>query len=158
MRGSPLKRRRPIGLVKPLLAVLVAAGLGGCFTTQTRIHGHLISEAMLGQVPVGASQEQVLLALGTPSTTSTVAETGEAYYYISQKTQAPARFMNAQVVDQRVVAVYFDKSKRVAQVANYGLQDGKVFDFIARKTPTAGREVSLIGQLLQGLGRPSIGL
>lgn len=144
---------RRSGFVVIALASLV---LAGCFT-QTRVHGHLVSETMLAQVPVGASQDQVVLALGTPSTTSTVPDTGEAYYYVSQKTEAPARFMTPRVVDQRVVAVYFDKDKRVTQVANYGLQDGKVFDFVARKTPTGGREVSFVGQLLQGLGRPTFG-
>ena len=38
-------------------------------------------------------------------------------------------FMPREVIDQRVVAVYFDKSRRRA-LANYGIQDGRVFDFV----------------------------
>jgi len=149
-----------LALARPLLAVLLAgAGLTGCLNpaAQTKVHGHLISETMLQQVPVGSSQDQVLLALGTPSTTSAIAGSGDAYYYISQKSEAAAAFMSPRIVDQRVVAVYFDANRRVAQVSNYGLKDGKVFDFVARKTPTGGRENNFIGQLLEGVGRPSFG-
>ena len=45
--------------------------------------------------------------LGTPSTVATVS--GEAFYYISQRSERPIGFMPQQVVDQRVVAIYFDK-------------------------------------------------
>lgn len=138
--------------------VLLSSGLAGCFATQTRVHGHLISDTMLQQVPIGASQDQVQLVLGTPSTTSTVPESGDSYYYISQKTEAAAAFMTPRVVDQRVVAIYFDRSRRVTKVANYGLKDGTVFDFVSNKTPTGGREVSFVGQLLQGVVRPTMGL
>ena len=49
-------------------------------------------------------------------------------------------FMPAQTTDQHVLAVYFDKSGKVERVANYGMQDGKVFDYVSRTTPTGGQE------------------
>jgi outer membrane protein assembly factor BamE (lipoprotein component of BamABCDE complex) len=52
--------------------------------------------------------------------------------------------MPQKIVDQRVVAVYFDKNRRVERLANYGMQDGKIFDFISRTTPTAGQELSYL--------------
>ena len=48
-------------------------------------------------------------------------------------------FLPQKVIDQRVVAVYFDKDRRVQRLANYGLKDGKVFDFVSRTTPSGGR-------------------
>ena len=45
--------------------------------------------AAIDQVPVGSSREQVLLALGTPSTTATF--DNEVFYYISQTRVAPRR-------------------------------------------------------------------
>jgi outer membrane protein assembly factor BamE (lipoprotein component of BamABCDE complex) len=54
------------------------------------------------------------------------------------------------VVDQRVTAVYFNQNLRVERVAVYGLQDGKIFDFISRTTPSGGSELSFIGQLFRG--------
>ena len=59
------------------------------------------------------------------------------FYYISQRAERPVAFMNQQVIDQRVIAIYFDKNRQVQRLANYGLQDGKIFDFISRTTPTA---------------------
>ncbi len=129
---------------------LSALPLAGCMTGQTIHHGFLINEAQLQQVPVGASQDQVILALGTPSTTSAVPETGQVFYYISQTAQTPVRFMRPRVVDQKVVAVYFDKGKRVTRLAQYGLKDGRVFDFISRTTPTGGREMTFLTQLMKG--------
>ena len=60
--------------------------------------------------------------------------------------------MPHEVVDQRVVAVYFDKDRRVERLANYGLKDGKVFDFVSQTTPTGGQELSYLAQHLQELG------
>ena len=57
-------------------------------------------------------------------------------------------------VEQRMLAVYFDKDGKVSSVANYGLQDGKVFDFISRTTPTGGKDLTFLGQLLRAPARP----
>jgi outer membrane protein assembly factor BamE (lipoprotein component of BamABCDE complex) len=123
-------------------AILLILGtpLAGCFT-QTYQHGYVLADGALEQIPLGATQEQVLIVLGTPSTVATVS--GEVFYYISQRGEQTA-FMPQKIVDQRVVAVYFDKNRRVERLANYGMQDGKIFDFISRTTPTAGQELSYL--------------
>jgi outer membrane protein assembly factor BamE (lipoprotein component of BamABCDE complex) len=130
------------GLVRVLAAlVLLALPLGGCFT-ETYQKGYVIPEGALEQIPIGASQEQVLIVLGTPSTVATVS--GEAFYYISQRAERRVAFLSQDVVDQRVVAVYFDKNRRVERLANYGLKDGKLFDYVSRTTPTSGREINYL--------------
>jgi outer membrane protein assembly factor BamE (lipoprotein component of BamABCDE complex) len=40
---------------------------------------------------------------------------------------------------------------KVERVAIYGLQDGKVFDFISRTTPSGGGEQAFLGQMFKGL-------
>jgi outer membrane protein assembly factor BamE (lipoprotein component of BamABCDE complex) len=139
-------------------ALLSSAFVAGCSTgielptsgiTTTYNRGYVLDENALQQVPIGSSQEQVLLVLGTPSTVATVS--GEAFYYISQRTQQTA-FMRPQVVDQRVLVVYFSPDRRVTRIANYGLQDGKVFDFISRTTVAGGADISLVGNLLRNVG------
>jgi outer membrane protein assembly factor BamE (lipoprotein component of BamABCDE complex) len=129
------------------LASLVILGmpLGGCLT-QTYQHGYVIADGALEQIPLGATQEQVLIVLGTPSTVATIS--GEVFYYISQRAEQTA-FLPQKVVDQRVVAVYFDKNRRVQRLANYGLHDGKVFDFVSRTTPTAGQELSYLNYIFR---------
>ena len=133
---------------RALAALLVlGAPLGGCFT-QTYQRGYVLADGALDQIPLGATQEQVLIVLGTPSTVATVS--GEVFYYISQRSEQTA-FLPQKVVDQRVVAVYFDKNRRVQRLANYGMQDGKIFDFVSRTTPSAGRELNYLQAILQGL-------
>jgi outer membrane protein assembly factor BamE (lipoprotein component of BamABCDE complex) len=141
---------------KAAMAVAAVALLAGCNAaatlrpTETLTQGYVIDEQAIELVPVGSSREQVLLALGSPSTTATF-DSDEVFYYISQKRVRPVAFMNPRLVDQRVLAVYFGEDGRVTNIANYGLQDGKVFDFISRTTPTGGKDTTFIGQLLSGL-------
>jgi outer membrane protein assembly factor BamE (lipoprotein component of BamABCDE complex) len=134
----PGRRTRALRALATLL--ILGTPLAGCFT-QTYQHGYVLADGTLEQIPLGATQEQVLIVLGTPSTVATVS--GEVFYYISQRAEQTA-FMPQKVVDQRVVAVYFDKNRRVERLANYGLQDGKIFDFVSRTTPTAGQELSYL--------------
>ena len=92
--------------------------------------------------------------LGTPSTTADFG--GEVLYYISQKTNRPVAFMNMRVVDQQVLAVYLDENDTVTKIANYGLQDGRIFDFVSRTTPTGGRDFSFLSQLFSAAGNVSL--
>lgn len=140
--GTTFISHRRVALA--LAAALMLAGCGGF--TETLQRGYVLPEGALEQIPVGSSQEQVLIVLGTPSTVATV--NGEAFYYISQKAQREAAFMPYAIKDQRVVAVYFDKDRRVERLANYGLKDGKVFDFLSQTTATGGQELSYLRKLL----------
>lgn len=131
------------------LALAGAIALGGCGFSETFQRGYVLQPGALEQVPIGASQEQVLLVLGTPSTVATV--NGEVFYYISQQTQRGAAFMKQKVIDQRVIAVYFDKDRKVRRLANYGLKDGKVFDFVSNTTATGGQDVSYLRGVFKAL-------
>ena len=134
-------------------AIVAALGLAGC-GGETLTRGFVPSETALQQVPVGAPREQVLIVLGTPSTTADFG--GEVLYYISQKANRPVAFMNMRVVDQQVLAVYLDENDTVTQIANYGLQDGQIFDFVSRTTPTGGRDFSFLSQLFAATGNVSL--
>jgi outer membrane protein assembly factor BamE (lipoprotein component of BamABCDE complex) len=138
-------RNRRGRLALRLGAVALALALPACGSSFTQVYqrGYVVPEGALEQIPLGSSQEQVLIVLGTPSTVATVS--GEAFYYISQRAEQPVAFMPQKVTNQRVVAVYFDKGRRVERLANYGLKDGKVFDFISRTTPTSGSELNYLG-------------
>src|SRR5271166_6457874 len=149
--GKPRRRRERrhvlINAGKP------AAGLGGCVGYDGDFQrGYLVDQETVSQIKVGATTKQEALALlGTPSTTSTVG--GDAWYYIGQKMHRALAFMPAQTTDQRVLAVYFDKGGKVSRVANYGMQDGKVFDFVSRTTPTGGTEPDFLRHIMGGLFR-----
>src|SRR5580658_150432 len=143
MRGSFSEsgRRPKMAACAATLALISALALAGC-TRETFQRGYVLPEGALEQIPLGASQEQVLLVLGTPSTVATVS--GEAFYYISQKAQRSISFVNTEITDQRVVVVYFDKNRKVQRLAEYGMRDGKAFDFVSRTTATSGAENNII--------------
>jgi outer membrane protein assembly factor BamE (lipoprotein component of BamABCDE complex) len=146
MRGS-WGRSRYCG-VALACAIAAAMSLSGC-GGETFQRGYVLPEGALEQIPLGASQEQVLLVLGTPSTVATVS--GEAFYYISQKAEREIAFMRTKVTDQRVIAVYFDRARKVQRLAEYGMKDGKIFDFVSRTTPTSGNDLSLVSTFLHNL-------
>lgn len=142
LRGSRLSWRR----VRSAVAVAaVCLSLGACAEQFQK--GYILPPGALEQIPIGASQDQVLIVMGTPSTVATL--NGEVFYYISQRAERAVAFMPQKVTDQRVIAVYFDRERRVNRLANYGLQDGKIFDFISRTTPTSGSEMSYLAPLFR---------
>jgi outer membrane protein assembly factor BamE (lipoprotein component of BamABCDE complex) len=134
------------GLRAVAAIALVCAALGGCTGEQFQ-KGYILPPGALEQIPIGASQDQVLIVMGTPSTVATL--NGEVFYYISQRSERPVAFMNQRLVDQRVIAIYFDKNRQVQRLANYGMQDGRIFDFISRTTPTSGQELSYLTPLFK---------
>jgi outer membrane protein assembly factor BamE (lipoprotein component of BamABCDE complex) len=150
-----VQRRRSRNAAGVMVALALTLSLGGCFG-ETFQRGYVLPEGALEQIRLGASQEQVLIVLGTPSTVATVS--GEAFYYISQRAERSISFMPATITDQRVVAVYFDKDRRVARVAAYGIKDGKVFDFISRTTPTAGSDINFVRALMDAVSNAHLGL
>lgn len=133
--------------VRAIAAIGVVCALLAACTGEQFQKGYILPDGALEQIPIGASQDQVLIVLGTPSTVATL--DGEVFYYISQRTSRPVAFMNQRLIDQRVIAVYFDKNRQVRRLANYGLKDGKIFDFVSRTTPTSGQEMSYLTPLFK---------
>ncbi|KAA2238016.1 outer membrane protein assembly factor BamE [Salinarimonas soli] len=142
--------RRTSSLIARLAAVALIAGVSGaCVVGEEFQRGYLLDEQAFASVKPGQDAQQVLQILGTPSTVSTVGN--RSWYYISQRSTRRVQFMNDTVVDQRVAAVYFTKNLKVERVALYGLQDGRVFDFVSRTTPTGGSDQNFVGQLFRGV-------
>ena len=132
-------------------ALALGAALGGCLGYDGDFdRGYQVDQDTLSQIKIGSTtKEQALATLGTPSTTSTVG--GDAWYYIGQKMHRSLAFMPTQMTDQHVLAVYFDKGGKVDRIANYGMQDGKVFDYVSRTTPTGGQEPDFLRNIMAGL-------
>ena len=133
--------------------VVLGAALSGCIGYDGDFdRGYQIDEQTLAQVQVGkTSKPETLSLMGSPSTTSTIG--GDAWYYIGQKMVRPLAFMPAKMADQHVLAIYFDKSGKVGRIANYGMKDGQVFDFVSRTTPTGGQEPDFLRNIMTGLFR-----
>ncbi|MFN3868595.1 MAG: outer membrane protein assembly factor BamE [Hyphomicrobiaceae bacterium] len=160
MRRNTMSRHAARGIAEPelrlrmavLAAPLALAALivSGC-SEQIIKHGHQFNDNDAQQIQPGMTQEQVRLQLGTPTTTATV-NNGAAYYYIAS-TATQTAFMKPKEVDRKVLAIYFNPLGSVDQVANYGMQDGKVIDAISRKTPApGGKDEGILKGLFRNLG------
>jgi len=60
-----------------------------------------------------------------------------------------------EVIDRRVLAIEFDQADRVAAVRQFGLEDGRVINLATNTTPTHGRELTIVQQVLGNFGRLS---
>ena len=143
--------RRTKTLVRLAAASLIGALAAACNIGESFQHGYIIDEQAVAQVRPGMSADQVLKTLGTPSTVSTVGN--KSWYYISQGSRRRLQFLGESTTDQRVTAVYFTPGLKVERVALYGIEEGKVFDFITRTTPAGGGDQNFVTQIFKGLGR-----
>jgi outer membrane protein assembly factor BamE (lipoprotein component of BamABCDE complex) len=150
--GDMEKRNaNPTKLTIAVLAAAVALVGAGCSTTTLK-HGQHYTSSELAQVQPGMSQDEVRMALGSPATTSTV-NAGTAYYYISS-TRKQTAFLDPKEVDRKIVAVYFTPIGSVERIAQYGIKDGKVFDFVNRETPSAtASDDNVLKMLFRNLGK-----
>ncbi len=147
-------------LIGSLAAALSLAGCGTAtnlgFRTRTSAglneeftRGFVMDDELIAKVKPGMDVQTVLSTLGTPSTTSTVGN--RTFYYISQRVRRRFQFQEFAVIDQNVLVIYFNKGFKVERIANYGLQDGVIFDFISRTTATGGEEQSFLRNLFRGV-------
>jgi outer membrane protein assembly factor BamE (lipoprotein component of BamABCDE complex) len=147
-----LRKFRRIAL-GPICVVALGASLSGCIGYDGDFdRGYVADQRTMDQIKIGGTSKPEALALmGTPSTTSTVG--GDAWYYIGQKMQRQLAFMPATMTDQRVIALYFNKTGKVERIANYGMKDGQVFDFVSRTTPTGGSEPNVLSNMFKNMFR-----
>lgn len=144
---------RPARLLLTAASLSVAIAVTGCAPLVQPVvedRGYVFDPKDLEKLQTGSSKEQVRTVMGSPSTVSTVE--GEAWYYISSRFET-IMFYEPKEVERMVAAVYFDKSEAVQEIAYYGLEDGQIVNFIDRKTPTRGKELTILGQLFGNLGR-----
>ncbi|MDR1828216.1 MAG: outer membrane protein assembly factor BamE [Methylobacteriaceae bacterium] len=144
------RRRHFIFRVLPA-ATLALAASGCAMNAEEFQRGYVLDEGALARVKPGMSMENVLEIMGSATVVSTVGN--KSWYYISQTTKRGLHFMGETVTDQRVVAIYFNQKSRVERVAHYGMQDGVMFDFIARRTVAGGADQNFLNQVFEGLLR-----
>ncbi|WDR06083.1 outer membrane protein assembly factor BamE [Devosia rhodophyticola] len=140
------RRVAPIVTATALALVLAACSSSGGIVTK-RTQGYEISESALKQVRPGQSQELVTLVLGSPQSTNTFGDES-AFYYVQTKIDETA-FGLKMIKSRTVLAVYFDKNKKVSDKAVYTLEDGKVIAIESRRTASFGEDRSFVDQILQ---------
>lgn len=147
MRSSSAAMRPP---KSALLGLAIGAlALAGCAATVAQ-RGNVPDVEKLEQIKLGNSKDDVVQLIGSPSTIGTF--TDKRWYYISRKTEKVA-FFNPTTVDQQVVEVVFDENDKVLEVKKLNLADAQDVDVVDRKTPTAGKTITVFDQFLGNLGR-----
>lgn len=133
-----------------LLAVALAAGLAAC-EPRISTHGYVPNEQILSRIEPGLHNRlEVAQFLGTPSTTALFG--AETWLYITERREEYA-FFHPEIIDQSVIAIAFDERGVVQEIAGYTLEDGIIVDPISRTTPTYGKQLGLLEQLVGNVGR-----
>jgi outer membrane protein assembly factor BamE (lipoprotein component of BamABCDE complex) len=137
-------------LALSVASVIVATLAAGCSPTiDTR--GNLPDPDQVLKVQPGVdTKNEVAQLLGSPSTTGTF--NNDKWYYISTRTRSIA-FLEPDIEDQQVLVVSFDKTGVVNDMKIIGLEDAKQITPSDRVTPTLGRHITILQQLLGNLGR-----
>lgn len=134
-----------------LAAVLAGTVLVSACNPTLRTHGYRYSDGVVPEFTVGEdNQASVRQALGNPSTTG-VFET-DTWYYVTA-TREYLAYLRPDTRDRRILALRFDEAGMLAEIEEYGVEDGRIVAFVDRETPTRGRELSVLEQLLGNVGR-----
>ena len=129
---------------------LCAAGLAAC-TPTLRNHGYAYVNGETPVITPGQDTQSSLLSrLGNPSTVGVFEDT--TWYYIST-TRETLAYQLPQTRERRILAVEFDDAGMVTAVEEYGLDDGRRVNLVRRETPTRGRELTFLEQVLGNIGR-----
>jgi outer membrane protein assembly factor BamE (lipoprotein component of BamABCDE complex) len=137
--------------IRQIAASLAVAFLTAACGQIVDNRGHQPIPGTVEKLEVGAQgRDDVLRLMGSPSTIATFGD--EVWYYISTKNENTA-FLQPRVLEQRVVAVSFDGGGRVRDIKQYELKDGKEIDMVQRKTPTSGKELTIVEQILGNVGK-----
>ena len=140
-----MRRTVPLVLVGALMPMLAA-----CETIVDQ-RGFAATPGSVEKLEVGSqSREDVIRLIGSPSTVATF--NPNTWYYISQKQETWA-FMKPVMLEQNVMQLNFNDSGRLTAMKKYELADSRDIAMVSRITPTAGKELTILEQILGNVGR-----
>lgn len=133
-----------------LAAGIASLALAAC-DTPVQVRGHMPDEEAMAKLEAGQhSRNDVADILGSPSAISTFGD--KTWYYVGSKTKQFA-FFEPDILERRVLVVSFDDGGAVKETRRYSLEDGRAIDPVDRITPTEGKDLTLLQQLLGNIGR-----
>jgi outer membrane protein assembly factor BamE (lipoprotein component of BamABCDE complex) len=120
----------------------------------TANRGNLLDEERLAQIKVSETEQtQVQALLGPPTMIGTFDKNN--WYYSGKRTERIA-FLDPDVTEQRTVAIHFDDNGRVDKIAEVSPDQQIAVAPENRITPTTGRAMNVIDQLMENAGRPGL--
>jgi outer membrane protein assembly factor BamE (lipoprotein component of BamABCDE complex) len=141
-----MRRTVPLALAGALALPL----LGGCETVIDQ-RGFAPTPGSLEKLEIGSqSREDVVRLIGSPSSVATF--NPSVWYYISQKQETWA-FMKPIMLEQTVLQLTFNETGRLQAMKKYDLTEARDIEMVSRITPTAGKELTVLEQILGNVGR-----
>lgn len=101
-------------------------------------------------VPNQSTREDVERALGSPSSINIFGD--ETWMYIGEMTEQLA-FLDTKVDERSVVVIHFNEQGIVKDIESHGLAESRNITPVERTTPTVGKDMTAIEQLLGNLNR-----
>lgn len=142
--------RAPRSIAAVAALCILAFGVGAC---EKVIHtrGNLPSGSRIAEIEPGRhNRADIVEMLGSPSTRATFEK--EIWYYIGSRMEETA-FLQPKVLERKVLTVRFGKDGIVEEVRNYDASKGRKIKLVERQTPTRGREMTFLQQLIGNIGR-----
>lgn len=141
---------RPLALAGALLAAVS----GAACTPVTSYNGFQAIDVKPADIKAGVDTRLTVQSkLGSPSSMSTFDP--NTWFYISQ-TMVKYAYYLPKASQRDVTEIKFDKDQKVASVRTLKLKDGYQIAYGKRETPTRGREVNVLEQILGTVGRGSL--
>ena len=114
-------------------------------------HGFVPRNDLIEQLQPGEqSKIDVVRILGSPTMLATFDE--NTWYYVTQTTENKS-FFKPRLVDQEILALTFSETGLLQSVGKTGFADAKQIIPEPDKTPTVGKNLTIIQQLFGNLGR-----
>lgn len=136
-------------LIRTFLAFL-ALSLSGC---ETRIlkHGMVPTDNELALIKPGVhNRGDVRIILGSPSTVARFKP--KAWYYVETQFKKKA-IANSSLLTRKIVEVQFDDQGFVKKIKSFDTTDEQKIRPVERETPTGGKKLTIIQQLIGNAGR-----
>lgn len=147
---NKLIRSSHTAFARALVLGAFALGTVAC-TPSVDVRGNLPSPEVLSQIKVGkTTRDEVQTLLGTPSATATFGD--ESWQYISSRTETVA-FFKPELKDRKAISISFDRNGVVKDMVTRGMTDGIAVQTVDRETATAGKEMSILEQLVGNVGK-----
>jgi len=134
-----------------LWLILAGAALAGGCSPTVDLRGNMPDPAVVEEIAPGrTNRDAVARALGTPSTVATFDQ--DTWYYIGKKTETTS-FFRPTVVEQKVLVIRFTRGGIVEDVRWLDKDDAREVAMVGRVTPTRGKELGIIEQIIGNVGK-----
>ena len=112
-------------------------------------NGKWLTDSELEELKVGMTKEELREEIGSPSYISALDD--DFWAYIGTKSQVRV-FQHPEALERRIIALEFFND-RLRDVVQLTLKDGKVIYPNKDRTPTNGRTISIVEEMLGNIGR-----